>query len=679
MFVDTARPFHVVRAVATAKLGAFKQGQPQMPRGIEFSLAHRSVHRNLFTRMDAELEKLVEAGKLTARQADQLQELKPGTFCLHKSWGFGRVAEWNLLLNQIMIDFPGKKAHAMQLSYAAENLTIIPPQHFLAKKANDLAGIKDLVKKDPAALVRNILESLGGAATVTQISQLMLGDIFSEPEWKRWWDSTKKLLNKEGYFLIPTKKNEPIQLRGEKVSRADELVTFFNQARQPKEQAAALDQIIKFHSEFEKPEAQLQPIVARIEEAAARNQRLNAALTFELVMGRDDLVARCPKLQSTNPELTLTRLISEEQARLITILPKLPAAKERRVLQALPAALGTDWTTRALQLLQSNHARAVSQIPRVFTENGRQDELRAFLERGIRDHSLTSEILVWLCKERSGEWRSLIMPDLLAAILSALERDQHNENSRGSKLRDLLLDDRELIPDMFEGAELAVARDSMRRLMLTPVFDELTKRSLLARIIKLYPELESVITGEQKEEKSEALIVSWSSLDKRKAEYEELVNKKIPENSKEIGVARSYGDLRENFEFKAAKEMQAVLMRRKSELETALHNARGTAFESPDTSQVSIGTIVGLRDSDSGKEETYTVLGAWDGDPDRGIISYQTAIGQALLGHKLGEIVTLSDDDETRRFAIISIDPAPVDVTPPDPSLTEVAEPVAAE
>jgi transcription elongation GreA/GreB family factor len=628
--------------------------------------------------MDSELEKLVEAGKLTARQADQLEELRPGTFCLHKSWGFGRVAEWNLLLNQILIDFPGKRAHPMQLSYAAENLTVIPPAHFLAKKANDLQGIKELVKKDPTALVRNILESLGGSATIAQISQLVLGDIFTEPEWKRWWDSTKKLLNKEGYFLIPTKKSEPIQLRGEKVSRADELITFFNQARQPKEQAAALDQIIKFHSEFEKPEIQLQPIVAKIEEAAARNQRLNAALAFELVMGRDDLLARCPKLQTTNPDLTLARLIAEEQTRLVAILPKIPAAKERRVLQALPAALGPGWTTRALQLMQSHHARAVLQIPRVFADEGKQDELRAFLERGIRDHSVTSETLVWLCKERTGEWRGLIIPDLLGAILSALERDQHNETSRGSKLRDLLLDDRELIPDMFVGAELGVARDAMRRLMLTPVFDELTKRSLLARIIKLYPELENVITGEQKEEKSEALIVSWSSLDKRKAEYEELVNKKIPENSKEIGVARSYGDLRENFEFKAAKEMQAVLMRRKSELETALHNARGTAFESPDTSQVSIGTIVGLRDSDSGKEETYTLLGAWDGDPDRGIISYQTAIGQALLGYKLGEIVTLTDHEETRRFAIISIDPAPVDVNPPDPSLTEV-EALAAE
>ena len=294
--------------------------------------------------MDAELEKLVESGKLTARQADQLEKLPPGTFCLHKSWGFGRVAEWNLLLNQILIDFPGKKAHSMQLPYAAENLTVIPPEHFLAKKANDLKGIKELVKKDPTALMRNILESLGGSATVTQISQLMLGDIFSEPEWKRWWDSTKKLLNKEGYFLIPTKKSEPIQLRGEKVSRADELITFFNQARQPKEQAAALDQIIKFHNEFEKPETQLQPIIATIEEAAARNQRLNPALVFELVMARDDLLERCPKLKTTNPDLTLNKLIADEEARLITILPKLPAAKERRVLQALPAALGPAWT-----------------------------------------------------------------------------------------------------------------------------------------------------------------------------------------------------------------------------------------------------------------------------------------------------------------------------------------------
>ncbi len=612
--------------------------------------------------MDAELEKIVESGKLTAKSADQLEKLKPGTYCLHKSWGFGRVAEWNLLLNQIVIDFQGKKGHAMQVSYAAENLAVIPPEHFLARKANDLGSIKGLIKKDPVTLVRNVLESLGGAATQTQISELMTGDLFTEPEWKRWWDSTKKLLKKEGYFLIPTKKTEPIRLRAEKVSRADELITFFDQARQPKEHAAALDQIIKFHNEFEDPEKQLQPVIDTIEAAAARNQRLNPALVFELVMARDDLIERSPKLRSSNSDLTLVRLIQEEEPRLINILPKLPAGKERRVLHALPVALGEQWTVRAFQLLQSNHSRAVSQLPRVFVERGQQAELRAYLQRGIREHSLTSEALYWLCRERGSEWRELITPELLGAILSALERDQHNENSRGSRLRDLVLEDRELIPDMFSGADASVARDSMRRLMLTPVFDELTKRSLLARIIRLYPQLENVITGEQKEEKSEALIVSWSSLDKRKAEFEELVNKKIPENSKEIGVARSYGDLRENFEFKAAKEMQAVLMRRKSELEQALHRARGTSFENPDTSQVSIGTVVTLRENGSSRTETYTILGAWDSDPATGVISYQTAIGQALLGQKVGEAATLNKDDGgAGTYEIISIAPAPVD------------------
>ena len=79
-----------------------------------------------------------------------------------------------------------------------------------------------------------------------------------------------------------------------------------------------------------------------------------------------------------------------------------------------------------------------------------------------------------------------------------------------------------------------------------------------------------------------------------------------------------------------------------------LHDARGTSFENPDTSRVSIGTIVRLRNEATNNEETYTILGAWDGDPDRHIISYQTAIGQALLGHAIRETVSLNTDDGVR-------------------------------
>jgi transcription elongation factor GreA len=187
-----------------------------------------------------------------------------------------------------------------------------------------------------------------------------------------------------------------------------------------------------------------------------------------------------------------------------------------------------------------------------------------------------------------------------------------------------------------------------------------------------------MITGAQTQDETASLIVSWSSLEKRRAEYEELVRTKIPENTKEIALARSYGDLSENFEFKAAKQMQSVLMRRKAELEQMLHNARGTSFENVDTSRVSIGTIVTLREAETNKEETYSILGAWDGDPDRHIISYQTAIGQALLGHEVGETISLSAEDGSAPFTIISIQPAPPDQaaslsTPPAESAVEPA------
>ena len=127
--------------------------------------------------------------------------------------------------------------------------------------------------------------------------------------------------------------------------------------------------------------------------------------------------------------------------------------------------------------------------------------------------------------------------------------------------------------------------------------------------------------------------------------------------------------------------MQSVLMRRKSDLEQMLHDARGTAFENPDTTRVSIGTIVTLRNAETNNEETYTILGAWDGDPDRHIISYQTAIGQALLGHEIGENVPLNTEHGTAQFNIVSIQAAPPDQTTStlSPPVQSAVEPAIAE
>jgi transcription elongation GreA/GreB family factor len=78
---------------------------------------------------------------------------------------------------------------------------------------------------------------------------------------------------------------------------------------------------------------------------------------------------------------------------------------------------------------------------------------------------------------------------------------------------------------------------------------------------------------------------------------------------------------------------------------------------------VSIGTVVTLQDIETNQKETYTILGAWDSDPERHIISYQTAIGQALLGRTSGETVSLNTERGAKEFRIVSIEAAPMDAT----------------
>jgi len=604
--------------------------------------------------MNPDIEKAVEAGKITTAAGAALEKLPPGTYVLHKSWGFGRIESINFLINQIIIDFKGRKGHAMQLQYAADSLQPIGSEHILAQKAQDPAAVKTRLKEDPVGVVRQVLSSFGGRATQEQIAQTVVPDLLSEAEFKRWMESTKKALKKEGHFAIPTRKGEPFEMRESHVSHADEYIAAFHSARQVKDQTNALEQILKNFAEFSDPKTQLAPVLAAVNETTRKSQRLHASDALSLLLSRDDLLERAPGWNLDPDAPTVAGFLRDEQRHLVLRLGEVPAAKLKRVLAAMPAAFPEDWSRETIKLVLNGNARLVAEAARLLTENGRTDELHGALSRAISEHSISSDALQWLAKERDGAFADLANIRVLGAILSALERDQFSEK-RDRRLHDLLLNDKELVPDLIASASDEELREVMRKILLTPVFEELNKRSLLGRIIRIHPELQSMVSGETGE-RQQSLIVSWESLEKRKTEYEELITKKIPENTKEISVARSYGDLRENFEFKAAKEMQRVLMRRKAEMERDLTRARGTDFTTVDSSQVSIGTKVTLREVKDGRIDVYTILGAWDGDPDAAIVSYQAAIAPALLGHKVGERLDVPTEHGDRSVEIVSIE-----------------------
>ena len=116
-----------------------------------------------------------------------------------------------------------------------------------------------------------------------------------------------------------------------------------------------------------------------------------------------------------------------------------------------------------------------------------------------------------------------------------------------------------------------------------------------------------------------------------------------PENAAAVALARSYGDLRENAEYDAAKEQRRFLHKRRSELEKELNTVQSTDFKDVTVEDHIVpGSVVKLV-SASGEVKEYYVLGAWDGDPEKNRISYKTRIGEALINRKVGDKVEIPE------------------------------------
>lgn len=610
--------------------------------------------------MSEDLTPYIEAGKITAAHAEALAKLTPGAFVTHRSWGFGKIAAWELITGQVTIDFGSKKGHPMQLQYAAETLTFIPAEHILARAASDAAAVREQASSDPVGLVRSILSDHGGKATVEEISSVLVPSVFDAAGFKKWFDAAKKKLKADGHFQIPSKKGEPILLQETSLKPHERLLEQFRTARHPKEQVTALDAALKSLQDFAQEVEELRSLAAEIEEAAKRGGKIHAAKAIELLLARDEICDRHESLKPGPEAPAVASFLSESSSKLAEIFQEIPAAKYARVLEAFPAAFPENWEEKALRLTKTSEPRLSGEIYKLFAAQGKRDAFAAHARRLIRERSASTDFLLWLCKERSKTLPELVDEELFAAILSGMEADLHAD-IKSKRLEEFLFEDRELVADLLGKAGKDSARQAIRKVMLSPVFADLNRRSLLARILKVHPDLESLVTGDQESSpatpRGESLVVSWASLQRRKEELEHIEKVLIPQNIRDIATARSYGDLRENFEFKSAKEQQAVLNRQKGELELMLNNARGTNFENVDTSLVSIGTVVTVEPAEGGKGETYSILGAWDGVPEKGWVSYQAGIGKALLGRKTGDILDLPADKGTRSVKITDIAP----------------------
>ena len=144
--------------------------------------------------------------------------------------------------------------------------------------------------------------------------------------------------------------------------------------------------------------------------------------------------------------------------------------------------------------------------------------------------------------------------------------------------------------------------------------------------------------------------------DKIKKELDHLMKVERPKNIRDIEEARGHGDLSENAEYHAAKERQGHIDAKKRELEYKLSNAQIIDVSKLTNEKVVFGATVTLADTDTGEKKKYTLIGQEEADLKKGKISVQSPVGKALIGHKVGDIVTIKTPAKTVEYEIQEIE-----------------------
>ncbi|MDR2663982.1 MAG: GreA/GreB family elongation factor [Puniceicoccales bacterium] len=596
---------------------------------------------------ESTIEALVEKYPTLERQRDRLAAMRSGAFCFHRTFGFGEIVEYDTVASRILVNFEGKPRHAIDPIFALKHLEILPEEHILAQFRKDPEAVQCLLKEDPAGALRLVLaHAEGSRATLAEISDV-LRPILGEKGWKSWWARARKMAEQDSQIAEPEQKSGYYALRAEPVEHVDRLVDGVLLAKQISKKLQSAQRLLS-EKDFSAHSEKILPAyeeLLRLHRAAAgantdleRMELLWLCGDFAALLGVElpDDVSREETIRSIEAVVDLANSLS--------------AAQLCRFFSDIEECFPETFLSTCLLLVRSCVGRTVGSAVNFLLAGGHREDLQNSLEQWLRDGSMRASLLDWIIKNRNlGKYREflapLVGPKLFRLALSAVDQESLRQSgTRKIPLAETIAGDRDLVEEILAQGSQEVARDLAQMVLANQGFDPLTRRSILARFIRVFPDLQKLLDGKSMAAAGPAdggvLKVSQVSLDAVKAEYEQLVKVRIPANTAAVEVAREEGDLRENSMYKMARQEQDMLLARKSQIEKDLRRAQVVDFSEANGAVAGIGSVVTLAD-EKGKKERIAILGAWDSDPEKKIISYLTPLGQSILGKKIGDMVEM--------------------------------------
>jgi transcription elongation GreA/GreB family factor len=612
--------------------------------------------------MDKEaIDLLISKNPRLKSARDKLEAMKAGTHCIHRSWGQGIITEYDAKANRLLIDFNTKDGiHPMDPAFCVNHLEILSDTNILVRSINEPDVIEDMIKNKPTDLIAAILaDSTDNSASNMEIEN-QLSRLIGERKYKKWWTATKKALVKDPRIAVPSKKTGPYVLREIPVKAEDEVLQDFFQTKAPKKKIALASKLLDLSVTHDDIEKALPDILSELTGCLKESRQLNDGERLNGIWVRNDL-ARFIHSDVDALEPTSASLLKASE-NLSTLAEEIPGTKYKRFLDLIERTFEENWKNLIFDLLRNSQGKFTTECITYLYEKEFEEEIKETLERWLDEQSLKGPIIIWVIKNRNsrkyGKMLSgLINSRLLSAIFYAIDYEAlQNASSRRIPLAELLGEDKELIIDLLSEASVETAHDLAQTLLLNQGFEDLSKKSLIARFIKLFPSIQALVDGSgDKTERKDALMVSTWSFEQLKKDYEELVKVKIPENKEAIATAREHGDLKENSEYKMARQDQDTLLSTKNQLETDIARAQQTDFNDAPTDVVGIGSVVELIQGSTGESVTYSILGAFDSDPEKNILSYLTPLAEKLISSKKDDTVKISVEGHEEEWTVKNI------------------------
>ena len=622
------------------------------PKAIEEALIHSSKDRV----WQAKVKSCEFTGKdelpQCFRKLTVLKSIKEGTFCSEKTWGFGVVRRLDPFYSRITVDFTRKKQHQMAFSYAGEALQILNDTHIYVILNKAPEKMAEILKNDPGEIVRMLLRSTG-PQIIDDVKDLLVEiGIIKDADWKSFWDAARKALKKDSLVQIPTKRTEPITILDKEKGYDSDWVKDLLQERDLMKLLVMFEGLVD-SGQSELPMEAHEAIVNRcafVCKAAEGSQwavlarLIIVAEALSPILGRNPVDGKIDDLFSRKP---LTEALRGLNVRLGTSLLDLMMRKDADKASAV-----------LTDILEDLPVNLVGDAAYHLKKAGREDMFMAKISQSINAREIGPVVFSWVCRTPGAinQLKDVSRYELVNGVIDMLEGEFNGEQLKGQNAVRTCFEDKDWLAALFVGLPAAQMETLVRRIADSKGWEEASRRSVLAKLLKVDATVAKVLSAPAVEVETKLKVTSWRSFKERSATLKKIVEVDIPENSKEIGVARSYGDLRENHEYKAAKEHQGILMRRQEELERDLKTVQGTDFRDFPADKAGPGTIVRIRRPD-GREEEYCILGEWDRDEALNIISSESKLAQCLEGARASDTVILPGHSGNEKCAVISIAP----------------------